>query len=200
MSDVSNATDPAPFEIVLDFTDDELAQYEAISAHRSAARTKPPASIWNSWTGPTVIGCVCASAAAALAIASGAISAHAGAGVAALSFGTFWAGLWVPGFIGRRTAEQQRKAAFDEFRAEWNGARILVTSQSLSVHHAGLRSFVSHNAVQATSRETELFLLHLPRGRPIAIPLRLLTPAQQDRLVALSSVETEKGRSRERPR
>ncbi|TCR66996.1 hypothetical protein [Bosea sp. BK604] len=195
MSDVSNATETAPFEIVLDFTDDELLQYEAVSAHRSAARTKPPGSIWEGWTGPILIGCVSASAAATLAIASGAVSSRAGAGVAALSFGTFWAGLWVPGFIGRRTAEQQRKVAFDEFRTEWNGARILVTSQGLWMRHGGLRSFVSRNAVQATSREAELFLLHLPRGRPMVIPLRLLTSAQQARLAALSSVETEKGRS-----
>lgn len=194
MSNVS-ATELQPFEIVLDFTDDELAQYEAISARRSATRAKLPVSIWEGWTGLIGIGCASAVGAAALAVASGAISARAGAGVAALSFGTFWVGLSLPGFIGRRSTERQRRVAFDDFRAEWNGARILATSQGLWVRHGGLRSFVSRSTIQATSREAGLFLLHLPRGRPMVIPLRLLTPAQQDRLATLAPAGTEKGRS-----
>jgi hypothetical protein len=189
MAGDSSAAGQPHVEIVLDYADGELAQFEALMARHQAAADRP--RIWEGWPAFIALGLAAATGATLLAIAGGAVQARSGAGIAVLAFASYWIGLTAPALAGGVAAARRRKAAFDAFRAEWNGTRLLVTRRGIWLRRVGMRGYIGRDALRSTSRDDALFLLHLHAGAPTAIPLRLLTPAQQAVLAALPHAASE---------
>lgn len=174
----------ARIELTLDYTEDELARFDALLAQQTLADNKP--AIWEGW--PTFIGLGLAVAigAALLAIAGGIVTTRSGAGIAALCFGAYWIGMTAPSLAAGIADKRWRKAAYDAFRAEWNGTRLLATQNGIWFRRKGLRSFIGRRAIRKTGCSDGLLLLHLRAGPPTMIPERLLTTEQQEFLTALA--------------
>ena len=168
-------------EILLDYTDDELDQYNRLMAQRDATGTRP--RIWEGWPAFIALGFAVAIGAALLAVAAGLVTAHSGANIAVLCFAAYWIGITAPGLATRR----HRKLAYDNFRSEWNGARLLATQRGLWFRRDGVRSFISRTAIPRATCSGDLLLLQLSAGQPVALPLRLLTPEQRAFLTTLAS-------------
>ncbi|MGX1789760.1 hypothetical protein ACWIGM_23630 [Bosea sp. NPDC055332] len=173
----------AAFEIRLDYTAEEFAQYQALEAGRRQALVKP--SFWEGWGVLIACGCAVALLAASLAVTGGATELRAGGTIAALAFAAFWLGLWAPSLTARASAARHEQAAFDDFMAEWQSCRILVTETGLWTRSRNMRGFMPFSAIRSATLGNGLLSLWPLAGAPISLPLRLLTPEQQARLVAL---------------
>lgn len=174
----------AAFEIRLDYTLEEFLQYQAIESGRRQALVKP--SAWEGWAALIGLGCLLALLAAGLAVASGASELRAGGTIAVLAFAAFWLGLWAPSLAARLSAARRERAAFDDFMAEWRDCRVLVTQAGLWIRGRAMRGFVPFSAIRATTVAHGLLSLWPQAGAPVSLPLRLLQPDQQARLVALA--------------
>lgn len=174
----------AAFEIRLDYTFEEFVQYQALESSRRQALVK--ASAWQGWPALIGLGCVLALLAAGLAVASGASQLRAGGTIAMLAFAAFWLGLWAPSLAARLSAARREQAAFDDFMAEWRGGRVLVTQAGLWTRGRAMRGFMPFSAIRLTTVGHGLVSLWPEAGAPIGLPLRLLNPDQQARLVALA--------------
>lgn len=174
----------AAFEIRLDYTLEEFAQYQTLEASRRQALVKP--SAWEGWPALIGLGCVLALLAAGLAVVSGASEPRAGGTIAMLAFAAFWLGLWAPSLAARLSAARRERAAFDDFMAEWRGGRVLVTQAGLWTRGRAMRGFVPFSAIRSTTVGHGLLSLWPEAGAPIGLPLRLLNPDQQALLVALA--------------
>ncbi|WP_126115068.1 MULTISPECIES: hypothetical protein [unclassified Bosea (in: a-proteobacteria)] len=179
----------AAFEIRLDYSAEEFAQYQTIDAGRRQALVKP--SPLESWPALISLGCAVALLAAGLAVAGGASDLRAGGTIAALVFAAFWLGLWAPSLAARASAADREQAAFDDFMAEWRDCRVLVTQAGLWTRSHAMRGFMPFSAIRSATVAHGLLSLWPEAGAPISLPLRLLNPDQQARLVALAG-RTEK--------
>jgi hypothetical protein len=175
----------ARIELILDYTDDELARFDTLLAQQAIAEAKP--TVWEGWSAFIGLGVAVAIGATLLATAGGIVAPRSGAGIAALCFGAYWIGMTAPGLAAGIADKRRRQATYDAFRAEWNGTRLLATRNGVWFRREGLRSFIGRSAIRKTSSGDGLFLLHLRVGQPTMIPLRLLTTEQQEFLAALAS-------------
>lgn len=174
----------AAFEIRLDYTPEEFTQYQTLEAGRRQALVR--SSAWESWPALIGLGCMLSLLVAGLAVISGASQPHAGGTIAMLAFAAFWLGLWAPSLAARLSAACREQAAFDDFMAEWRGGRVLVTQAGLWTRSRAMRGFVPFSAIRSTTVGHGLLSLWPEAGAPISLPLRLLKPDQQARLVALA--------------
>jgi hypothetical protein len=174
----------AHIALTLDYTEEELARFDTMLAQETLAEARP--TIWEGWPAFIGLGLAAATGATLLAIASGIATARSGAGIAALCFGVYWIGITAPGLAMGIADKRRRAAAFDAFRAEWNGTRLLATQHGLWFRRDGLRSFIGRSAIRKAGCSESLLLLHLRAGQPIMLPQRLLTADQEARLLALA--------------
>lgn len=185
MPAAGDTAEQSRIEIMLDYTDEELARFDALMAQQNAAEAKP--TVWEGWPAFIALGFAVAIGGALLAIAGGSITVRSGAGIAALAFAAYWIGITTPGLVAGIAAKRQQKAAYEAFCMEWSGTRLLATRRGIWFRREGLRSFIGKSAIQAVTCSDDLLLLHLSAGQPTMIPLRLLTPKQQEFLTALAS-------------
>lgn len=174
----------ARIELMLDYTDDELARFDTLLAQQNLAENKP--TIWEGWPAFIGLGFIAAVGATLLAIAAGIVTARSGAGIAALCFGAYWLGISAPGLATGIADKRRRKAAFDAFRAEWNGTCLLATQRGIWLRREGLRGFIGRSAIHKASSADGLLLLHLRAGQPLMLPQRLLTAEQREFLTSLA--------------
>lgn len=180
-----------PVELTLDYTEDELARFDALLAQQDLATVKP--AIWEGWPAFIGLGLAAAIGAAMLAIAGGIATVRSGAGIATLCFATYWIGITAPSLAAGLADRRRRKLAYDAFRAEWNGTRLLATQSGIWFRRDGVRSFAGRSTIGRVTCSDGLLLLHLGTGQPTMIPLRLLTAEQQASLVALTEKPAEIG-------
>jgi len=169
------------FEIHWDFTEAEYAAYEALRA-RQRAWTR---SFWSSLTAQVVFGGAVSGLVSLLAVASGASSPQAGGIIAVLAFAAFYAGLWTPS-IGDRLSRASR---FGLFKTYIGDCRLSVTDTGIWVSNdSGRRSFVPYSSIGSTRVSNTLLVLS-PKTDGIfallAVPVRLLTPERQARIIEL---------------
>lgn len=175
---------PAHIALTLDYTEGELARFDALLAQETLAEARP--TIWEGWPAFIGLGFAVAIGATLLAIAGGIVAARSGAGIAALCFTAYWIGMSAPGLAAGIADRRRRKAAYAAFETEWNGTCLLATQRGIRFRRNGLRSFIGRSAIRKASSSDGLLLLHLNAGQPVMIPLRLLTAEQLDFLVALA--------------
>lgn len=70
--------------------------------------------------------------------------------------------------------------------AEWQDCRILVTEAGFWTRSRNMRGFMPFSAIRSATLGHGLLSLWPLAGAPISLPLRLLTPEQQARLIALA--------------
>jgi len=174
----------AHIALVLDYTEEELARFDALLAQETLAETRP--TIWEGWPAFIGLGLAAATGATLLAIISGIATARSGAGIAALCFGVYWIGITAPGLAMGIADRRRRKAVYGAFQTEWNGTRLTATQHGVWFRREGMRSFIGRSAIRKASSADGLLLLHLRAGQPTMIPLRLLTAGQQDFLTSLA--------------
>lgn len=189
MPTADEATGRARIALTLDYTEEELARFDIVLARETLTEARP--TIWEGWPAFIGLGLAVATGVTLLAIAGGIITTRSGAGIATLCFGAYWIGITAPSLAAGIADKRRRNAAYDAFRAEWNGTRMLATSSGIWFRRKGLRSFIGRSAIPKTSASDGLLLLHLRAGQPIMIPLRLLTVEQRTCLLALAEGEAE---------
>lgn len=184
MPTTDEAAERAPIVLTLDYTEEELARFDAVLAQETLAEAK--STIWEGWPAFIGLGLAVAIAATLLAIAGGIATPRSGAGIAALCFGIYWIGITAPGLAMGIADRRRRKAVYDAFQTEWNGTRLLATQRGIWFRRDGLRSFIGRSAIRKASSADGLLLLHLRAGQPTMIPLRLLTAEQRDFLASFA--------------
>ena len=166
------------FEIHLDYTEAEYAEYEALETRQLRARAT---SSWNGWTAPVGFGVAVSGLVSLLAVASGASRSQAGGIIAALAFAAFYAGLWTPSITGWFS----RASRFALFKSYIENYRILVTDSGISLSSdGGVRSFMPYSYFRSATVRSTLLVLSAETQR-LAVPARLLTPERQARLIEL---------------
>lgn len=164
--------------IALDYTDAEVLAHRAI-----VARAAPPSAPRHLSVGVVGMGFLAALVFAWLADQAGAIRGNGGAVVAGLSFLGFWLGVWATSIWAWRFNQRQARAMEDQARRQRHGAVCLVSDRGLSVRLPGSRMFFPRSSIARVTAEQGLMLIWPTADidwQPIlAVPLRLLTPAQQ---------------------
>lgn len=176
---------PDAFRIVLDYTDAELRAHLAIIARL----VTPPTP------GYLTPGVVATGFAAALIFTwigdlAGAIRGKGGAIIAGLFFLGFSLGVWAPSIWAWRFNQRHLRTQQALTRQQIQGSSCLVSRRGLMLRLAGARVFHPRSAIGAVTAEQELLLVW-PRSEidplPIlAVPLRLLTPAQREGVASLA--------------
>jgi hypothetical protein len=167
------------FEIHLDYTEAEYVEYEALLARQERALTK---SFWNGWTAPIGFGVAVSGLVSLLAVASGASRTQAGGIIAALAFAAFYAGLWTPSIVGWFS----RASRFAFFKSYIGNYRLSVTDSGIWVSSdTGQRTFMPYSYIGSATIRNTLLVLSPKAERLFAVPVRLLTPERQARLIEL---------------
>jgi hypothetical protein len=170
------------FEIHLDYTEAEYAAYEAL---RTRQRRSSATSFWSSLTAQVVFGVAVSGLVSLLAVASGASSAQAGGIIAVLTFGAFYAGLWTPSISGWLS----HASRFALFKNYIGGSRLSVTDIGIWVSSdTGGRSFIPYSSIGSARVSNTLLVLSPKKDRLFtlfAVPVRLLTPERQARIIEL---------------
>jgi hypothetical protein len=160
--------------IEADYSDDELAAYLRIVDRQYRRGGDLPA-----W-GVYATGFLVALIGAFAAFGAGATPGRSVDVVAVLILAGFFVGLWSPSiWYWRRRRKLMRQRA--------RKATILVTANGLFVRRPGARGLYSRRAIASVTLEGGLLVVWMRDGRPLAIPSRLLTPAQKARLAALAT-------------
>jgi hypothetical protein len=178
MPELRENTLPPAFRVPITDTDKELDAYERLLTYRQNQTTTP-----YPWGAVLAIGFVLAMIGGAVSVVAAATSPHGGGLVTVLVFGAFWSGAWTLELFGRRRKRRAAQANKDAFRASLQQAAILVTSRGVFTRSVSIRSFYPCSAIKTASREDELILLWTRRESAVALPVRLLTPAQQNWLL-----------------
>jgi hypothetical protein len=167
------------FEIHLDYTEAEYADYEALLTRQRRALRK---SFWDGWIAPIGFGIAVSGLVSLLAVASGASRSRAGGIIAALAFAAFYAGFSTPHITGWFS----RTSRFALFKTSIEKYRLSVTDSGIWMSNdAGRRSFVPYSCIGSVTVRNTLLVFSPKRERLLAVPLRLLTPERQARLIAL---------------
>lgn len=176
---------PAAFCIALDYTDAELRTHQAIIARLAT----PPTP---GYLTPLVVatGFVAALLLAWVADLAGAVRGQGGAIIAGLLFLGFSLGIWAPSIwawrFNRRHVQAQQALA----RRQSQGATCVVSGRGLALRLAGARILYPRSTIGGVTLEQGLLLVWPPAGNDpmpiLAVPLRLLTPAQRDALASLA--------------
>jgi hypothetical protein len=174
------------FEIHLDYTEAEYAEYEALQTRQQRALAK--VSFWSGSTAQVGFGVAVAGLVSLLAVSSGASSSQAGGIIAALAFAAFYTGLWTP-YITRWFSRASRFALFKTYIGS---CRLSVTDTGIWVStDTGTRSFMPYSCFRsATVRNTLLVFTTETQRSLLALPVRLLTPEWQVRLIELVRANT----------
>lgn len=162
--------EPAPlsFRIRADYTDTELDAL--IALHHPAPAD--PLSL------PTILLAAAAALAGAfLAEALGATPPRDGT-VALLLFAAVWAGVGLGRLAAWREARRNRALLRDAWRGALAGLTIRVSPQGVVARRADGGVALAWAAVEAAELHQGLLVLHGAAGAVIALPARLLTPAQ----------------------
>jgi len=166
------------FEIHLDYTKSEFIEYDALARRRQQATVKR--SFWNS--GGALVG-LCATVSglvSLLAVTSGASSSQSGDIIAVLAFAAFYAGFWTPSMIARLSAASWHAS----YKSDFPNLRLLVTDAGIWLSSdTGWRSFLPYSYFRSATVQNGLLALWAKAGRPLIMPVRLLTPEQQARLI-----------------
>ena len=178
MPELRENTPPPAFRVPITYTDKELDAYERLLTYRQNQAAAP-----YPWGAVLAVGFVLAMIGGFVSIAAEATSPRGGSLVAVLVFGAFWSGAWTLELFGKRGKRRTARASKDAFRASLQQAAILVTSRGVFTRSVSIRSFYPCSAITTASREDELILLWTRRESAVALPVRLLTPAQQDWLL-----------------
>jgi len=167
------------FRIALDYTDRDLAICRRIAQRRQ--RHGAGMALFLAMAGT---GFLAASFATALADAAGAVRYGGGATLAALGFAVFWLGCWTPAIWLKLLTRRQAHRRAEAWRGRWDGAVFLACPAGVAVRSSSVRLAVAWSAIATASAEQGYIVLQTTLDGVIAIPARLLQPAQQERLLS----------------
>lgn len=171
------------FRIELDYTEAELAAYQHVIAR--ATLPAPPGFV----TGAVVAtGFLVAVPSAWLAYRAGALRDGGEVIVTALLFIAFSIGVWAPSLWAWRFHRRQARAQRDLLRRTCQGAVCRVSGRGIALRRSGARILYPRSTIGAVTVELSLMLVWpAPEIDPVpvlAVPLRLLNPAQREALSA----------------
>lgn len=170
----------AAFRIVLDYTDSELdaSMQQVWARHLRLAR--PP---WGLWT--IILGSVIALTGTFLAQALGATPPR-NATILFIVLAGYWLGFWAEGARAAWAWRRIRQVLRDDQRRAFHGAGLLVSSRGLAVRSRNSRVFHAWRAIVEVEITAGLIMLFTATGDAVAIPERLLTPAQWQQVLAFA--------------
>lgn len=172
------------FRIDLTYTDQELTAYEAITLRHQQAQADR--HTWYSWS-VLATGALVALIVAIVALVLGVADRNTGGLVAVLVFGGFYLGIWTPSFWERVLRRRTRKTSWAKFRTTWADTTLRVTPAGVRLRSPDSRVTYARAAIERASRDSGLILLWVKAEVPLAIPVRLLTPAQEMILLSMAS-------------
>ena len=170
------------FRIDLTYTDQELTAYEAITLRHQQAQAGR--HTWYSWS-VLATGALSALAVAVLALVLGIADRNTGGLVAVLVFGGFYLGIWTPSVWDRVLRRRTCKAFWAKFRTTWADTTLTVTPKGIRLRSPDYRVAYVRAAIERANRESRLILLWVKADVPLAIPVQLLTPAQETILLSM---------------
>ena len=169
----------AAFRVAVDHTDAELDAIMHALWARQQRLARPP---WGWWT--IVLGAAAALAGSFLAQGLGAIRPR-DATVLLILLAAYWIGFWAEGarvaWGYRRTQRILREDQRDALRG---GTTLLVSMRGVAVRRRNVRAFYAWQAIMDVQTRDGLILLLTEPGHALAIPERLLTPAQRTQVLA----------------
>jgi len=186
------------FEIYLDYTESELAQYlvlettrqKALARKRQRTMANPP--FWDGWTAWVGLGIAVSGLVCLIAVLSGAVDFRKGGIIAPLAFAAFYAGFWTPymtrWLMTRGLSRTSRnKANLVCFRSDYPNFRLSTNGEGIWLScDNGWRSFMPYSYFHSASVMNPFLVLWTTTTEgSVAVPLRLLTSEQQDRLIKL---------------
>ncbi|HKU94475.1 MAG TPA: hypothetical protein VJR58_04315 [Vineibacter sp.] len=170
------------FRIDLTYTDEELSAYEVMTVRHQQAQADR--YTWYSWS-VLATGAFAALVVAILALALGLADRNTGGLVAVLVFAGFYLGILTPQLWDRVLQRRTRQESWAKFRATWADTTLTVASRGIRLRGPGYRVTYARAAIERTSRDSGFILIWVKAAIPLAIPVRLLTPAQETILLAL---------------
>lgn len=176
---------PPAFRIPITYTDTDLKTYQRVILDRQRRDAAPHG--WAYWLPLIATGSVVALCGGVLGVIAGLVSQKEGGFLAVLVFAGFYIGAATQPFMWNRFWEKARRVQRDLFRAEYKtGAEILVTDTGIFMRKPNARGFYAFSAIKNATLEDGLVILWLRTGSPaIAIPIRLVSRSQRERLLSL---------------
>ena len=177
---------PPAFRIPITYTDAEVKAYQRIVLDRQILDATSQG--WGYWLPLIAMGSVVALCGGLLGVILGLVSENEGSFLAVIVFAGFYTGaathLWLSKRFLAKTAQAQRRA----FLARVGQASMLLTDRGIFMRSSTMRGFYAISEFERATQTDGLVLLWLRGARPpIAVPIRLLSRSQHERLLSLFS-------------
>ena len=175
---------PPAFRIPITYTDAELKAYQRVVLDRQILDATSQG--WGYWLPLIAMGGVVALCGGLVGVTTGLVSEKEGSFLAVLVFAGFYTGaaaqLWLSKRFSAKAAQVQRRA----FLVRVGEASMLLTDRGIFMRSSTARGFYAMSEFERVTQTDELVLLWLRGARPpIAIPIRLLSRSQHEKLLSL---------------